>query len=259
MLPLSAYPAPGLFITATNTDVGKTTATAVLAAALHSLGKKVGILKPIASGCPKFPHRGNNPDFPLADDDLIPLDVFLPAQSLNLDIQDETLLSFMSPLRYAAPVSPALAAELESRPADFSRVQRALDYWRSRADLLLVEGAGGWLTPLDAQDHMIADIAAALKLPVILVTTPGLGSINATLLTIESIRARKLEVAGLIINNVPPLQQQDLAIQSNLKEIPRLAGVPLLGLLPRLEKAPTHPLPAELMNPLLPFASSLLR
>src|SRR5690606_10691488 len=113
-------------------------------------------------------HRGNHPNHLLTDEDLIPMDSLLAAKCIGLDTTG--ILPFLSPIRYAAPISPHLAAQIENRPVDWVRVQAALDYWQEHCDILLIEGAGGWLTPLDAEDHTIADLASALQAPVVLVT-----------------------------------------------------------------------------------------
>ncbi|HVS69665.1 MAG TPA: dethiobiotin synthase [Phycisphaerae bacterium] len=245
---------PGLFITGTATDIGKTTVTAALAGALRRLHVRVGICKPVASGCPKNPDRANHPTDLLTDDDYLSPDTDISARAAGLDPADPSLSAYLSPVRYGAPVAPRLAAEVEGRPTDWARVAAALDWWQENCDVLLVEGAGGWCVPLDQHDFMIADLAAAIRLPVIVVTDASLGTLNATLLTVHAIRDRNLAVAGLIANRVPPEPQRDLTILSNLHELPRLTGVPLRATLPLLpEKFTTH-LPAPLIPPLLPFA-----
>jgi dethiobiotin synthetase len=255
MVPIQSCSKPAVFVTAIGTEVGKTTATAALAGALHSLGVRVGLLKPIASGCPKYPQKGNSPNHLLKSEDLIPMDSLLPARAVGIDTSGN--LEHLSPIRYAAPISPHLAAQIENRPVDWSRVQAALDYWRGHCDFLVIEGAGGWLTPLDQEDNTIADLAAALRVPVLVVATATLGSINATLLTVESIRARKLEVAGLVINRVPPENKQDLNMLSNLQEIPRLARVPLVATLPELPGPMPEDLPQPLIEAMLPYARTV--
>jgi dethiobiotin synthetase len=255
MIPLRPVTRPAVFITGTGTDVGKTIATAALASALHSLGRKVGLLKPIASGCPKYPQKGNHPNHELASDDLIPMDSLVPARAMDLDTTN--ILHFLSPLRYAAPISPHLAAQLENRPVDWSRVQAALDYWQSHCDILLIEGAGGWLTPLDQDDHTIADLALALQATVILVTTATLGSINSTLLNVESIRRRNLPIAGLVVNRVAPENKQELNVLFNLQELPRLTNLPLLAVLPEVQGDLSRDIPTSLPEAMMQYARTL--
>jgi dethiobiotin synthetase len=251
---LQAYHGPGLFVTATGTDVGKTTVTAALAAALHSLHVRVGVCKPVASGCPKDPARGNDPAVPLANDDLLSPDAELAGRAAGLDPADEALLRAMSPLRYAAPTSPRLAAKIEERPPDWRRVAAALDYWQETADVLLVEGAGGWYVPLDEHDFMIADLAAALRLPVLVVTNAALGTLNQTLLTVHAIQQKNLPVVGLVINRVPAAGRRDIATDSNLEELPRITGVPVRAVLPEAAGGVGFPLPEAFVEALVPFA-----
>ncbi len=262
---LRAYDAPGLFVTGTGTDIGKTTVTAALAGALHSLHIRVGICKPVASGCPKFSHRANEPGTELTDDDLRSPDAELAARAAGLDPEDQTLLRWLSPIRYAAPVAPSQAAAMEDRAPDWRRLAAALDYWQENSDLLLVEGAGGWYVPLDPAPHdfMIADLAAVLRMPVLVVTNAALGTLNQTLLTIHAIREKQLPVIGLVINRVPPEDRKDVATDANIADLQRLCGVPIRAYLPDVGPGGVlDPLPGELIEAMLPFArewSSMVR
>jgi len=229
---LRPYNGPGLFVTGTGTDVGKTTVTAALAGAFHRMHLRVGICKPIASGCPKWPHRGNDPSHLLADDDFQSPDAAFAAQAAGLDPADESLQPYLSPLRYAAPLAPSVAARFEDRPPNWRRVEAALDWWQENCQVLLVEGSGGWYTPLDGHDFMNADLAAALRLPVLVVTHARLGAINQSLLTIHAVQERHLAVAGMVINRVPAPARRDLAVTTNLEELPRWSGVPVRAVLP---------------------------
>jgi dethiobiotin synthetase len=252
---LHPFAGPGLFVPATGTDVGKTVVTAGLAGAFHRMHLRVGVCKPIASGCPKFPRRGNDPTVPMVDDDFLSPDAAMAARAAGMDPEDEVLLRNLSPLRYAVPAAPATAARVEERPVDWRRVEAALEWWQENCEVLLVEGSGGWYVPLDEHDYMMADLAAALKLPVLVVTEAGLGTINQTLLTIHAILERNLTVAGLVINQVPGEGKRDLVTASNLEELPRLCGVPVRAILPELGKeAITTHVPEAFIDALLPFA-----
>jgi dethiobiotin synthetase len=254
---LRPYTAPGLFITGTGTDVGKTVVTAALAAAFHQLHVRVGICKPIASGCPKFAHRGNDPVAGPADDDYCSPDAEFAARAAGLNPAEEELLKYLSPLRYGAAVAPSSAARLEGRPPDWRRVVAALDWWQENCDVLLVEGSGGWYVPLDPTSHdfLIADLAAALRLPVLVVSTAYLGAINHTLLTVRAIEERQLPVAGLVLNRIPPEGQRDVAIDSNLAEIPRLSGLSVRAILPEADaKEIARGIPPALVDAMLPWA-----
>ncbi|MGN6369722.1 MAG: dethiobiotin synthase [Phycisphaerae bacterium] len=255
---LRPFRGPGLFITGTETDIGKTTVTAALAGALHRLHVRVGVCKPVASGCPKFADRGNDPKVAPADDDYLSPDAAYAARAAGLDPTDDSLLRYLSPVRFAAPVSPHIASQVEGRPTNWSRVAGALDWWQENCDALLVEGSGGWFVPLDHHDFMVADLAAAIRLPVIVVTDATLGTLNRTLLTIQAIRQRSLAVAGIVINRVPPHEQQDLAIHSNLTELSRLCGVPVRAILPARKNPPADSVLPEFIDALAPFAKEWL-
>jgi dethiobiotin synthetase len=166
---------------------------------------------------------------------------------------NDDLMPMISPVRYAAPVSPHVAARLEGRAPDWAAVNRAMTYWRGQCDLMIVEGAGGWLVPLDDDYYTIADLAAALKLPVAVVHGVYLGSINHTWLTVESIRQRGLQVIGLVANQVP--EPIDFAGMSSIEEMPLATGVPLLARLPHRPTATLTHIPEEFIDALEPFTS----
>jgi dethiobiotin synthetase len=252
---LRAYNGPGLFITGTGTGVGKTTVTAALAGALHRSHVRVGVCKPVASGCPPIAGR-SLPGEHTVDDDFDCPDAAIAARAAGLDPADPTLLRYLAPVRFAVPAAPHIAARVEGRPTDWKRVAGALDWWQENCDALLVEGSGGWMVPLDHHDYMVADLAAALRLPVIVVTDVSLGTLNHTLLTVQSIRQRGLAVAGLVINHVPA--QAELIGSTNLEELPRLCGVPVRGLLPQLESPLADRVPEAFIDALLPFAREWL-
>lgn len=252
---LSAYKGPGLFITGIDTEVGKTVVTASLAGALRRLGMRVGICKPVASGCPKHADRGNAGV--VTDDDYASPDAALSARMAGLADNDETLMKYLSPVRFGAPVSPHIASRIEGRATDWTRIAAAMDFWQENCDFLLVEGAGGWLVPLDDHDFTIADMAATFRLPVLVVTMPTLGTLNVTGLTVQAIRQRQLVAAGLVINRVP--SNQDLAAQTNIEELPRLTGAPLRATLPNLATPITGEVPNTFVDALYDFAEDLCR
>ena len=190
-------------ITGTNTDVGKTIATAALAAHHAAKGARVVVAKPVQTGEP----AGNG-------------DAATVSNLAGVETYEF--------VRYPEPLAPNLSA----RRAGMPQPDRAeLVQWiRSiEAALVLVEGSGGLLVRL-ADDFTLADIAVDLGAPLIVVTTLGLGSLNAAELTVEAARARGLDVVGLIGGSLPA--QPDLATRLNLEELPHVTGVPLLGCIP---------------------------
>lgn len=194
-----------IVVTGTGTDVGKTVTTAALAAALHRAGIDVIPVKPIQTGEP----AGSG------------------------DIATITALTGITGLegeRFPDPLSPDLAAQQCGRPCprleDIAAWIRGID----RPDaVVLVEGAGGVLVRL-GENWDITDLARALSAPVVVVTSVGLGSLNAAALTCEALARRGLNVMGLIGSQLP--EQPDLATRLNLDALPKQTGVPLLGVLP---------------------------
>lgn len=228
---LQPYHRPALFITATGTDIGKSTVAAALAGALHNIGARVGTIKPVASGCQlrrELP-RGAKP----TDDDYNSLDAETAARAAKLDPTDEKLLPCLSPVRYATPTSPHIAARMEGRQPDWHRVAEAFDYWEENCDALIIEGVGGWRVPLDQYDFSVADLAATLHVPVVVVTQCRVGTLNDTLLTVDSIRQRGLVISGMVVNQVP--ENPDAIIRANLEELPRITGVAIRALLPQVD------------------------
>lgn len=190
-------------MTGTNTDVGKTIATAALAAQLKAAGKHVIVAKPVQTGEPAG--LGDAPTI---------------ARLAGVETREF--------VRYPEPLAPNLSARRARMPQPDR--QELVEWIRGiEADVVLVEGAGGLLVRL-ADDFTLADIACDLGAPLIVVTSMGLGSLNAAELTVEAARTRGLQILGLIGGSLPA--QPDLATQLNVEEMPKVTGVPLLGCLP---------------------------
>src|SRR6266550_2096629 len=177
---LSPISIPGLFITATDTGVGKTMITAAIARVLRNQGKRVAVCKPIATGCV---HRREG----LVSED---------AEFLAHHSNTRHPLDLICPQRYAEPLAPSLAAERANQPLDWSSINRSLQLLSRDADILLVEGVGGAMVPLDAK-HTVLDLAQWLRLPTVIVARPSLGTINHTLLTAAALRSVNVNLAGV--------------------------------------------------------------
>jgi dethiobiotin synthetase len=198
-----------LFITGTDTGVGKTVATAAIGWALAGTGRRVAVLKPAQTGV--VADEAGDAEFVLA--------------ALNSTQAPATAC----PYRLRAPAAPLVAARAEGVRLDLARIRETFDALRASYDEVLVEGAGGLLVPL-LESLTMADLAATLGLPVVIVARPGLGTINHTLLTVEAARARGLAVLGVVLSGwLPP---PDLATRTNPAMICALGQVPLLGVLP---------------------------
>ena len=183
----------GLFVTGTGTEVGKTVVASVIANAARTRGDRVAVFKPAVSGLDDHPLRpeiwDSAPELP--DHALLRL----AAGSKQGD-------ELVAPYRYGPAVSPHLAAELAGERIDPDRLRGAALAATEDADLLVCEGVGGFLVPLTA-DYLVRDLARDLALPVVVVASPGLGTINHTLLTIQAVRAAGLEVAGVVLTPWP--------------------------------------------------------
>ena len=196
---------PGLFITGTDTGVGKTYAAALIARSLAASGRRVGVYKPAASGYVRDAQGS------LLSDDAVTL---WEAAGRPGELQH------VCPQRFVAPLAPHLAARAEGREIDAVLLRRGLDYWRSRSEIVLVEGAGGLMSPL-GDDEYVADLARDLGFPLIVVSRNILGTINATLQTLitASVYRGGLEVAGVVLNHPAPPPGDDLSLASNRAEL----------------------------------------
>jgi dethiobiotin synthetase len=203
----------GYFVTATGTEIGKTVVAAAIANAARRAGRRVAVFKPAVSGLV---------DHPLAPETWagaarLPDHALLRLAAGSTQGDDE-----IAPYRYGPALSPHLAAELEGERIDPDRLRGAALAATEEVDLLVCEGVGGFLVPLSA-DYLVRDLARDLALPVVIVASPGLGTINHTLLTIESVRGAGLELASVVLN---PWPARPSAIQrSNLETIERLGEV----------------------------------
>lgn len=214
--------ARGVFITATDTEVGKTFVAAGLARALKDLGLDVGVMKPIASG-------GRRTKAGLVSDDA--LELAKAAQTM-----DEPAL--VNPVCLEAPLAPLVAARLEGRRVDLGVVWRAYETLAERHDFLVVEGVGGLLVPID-EGATVLDLIAMLRLPVLVVTRPTLGTINHTLLTVRHAREHGVDVVGLVVNAAEPVEP-GAAVETNPAVLEEWARVPVLANFPHAPGLDAH-------------------
>ncbi len=203
----------GLFITGTDTGVGKTRVGGLIARALCAAGHRVGVYKPAASGCRR--QRGK-----LVSDDAVAL---WEAAGRPGPLQR------VCPQRFLAPLAPHLAAREEGRRLDPDLLRSGLEYWRRRADVILVEGAGGLMSPL-GDDEYVADLAFEFGFPLIVVARNGLGTINQTLQTLIAAATFRdgLAVAGVVLNHPDP-PGDDPSVATNARELAARCVPPLLA------------------------------
>jgi dethiobiotin synthetase len=208
----------GIFITGTDTGVGKTFVAAGLLKALREIGYNVCPMKPVETGCWILKGR------------LVPAD----ALKLICAAEADEPLNLINPYRFRQPLAPAVAAELEGISIRKKKIISAYRQLSKRYDLTIVEGAGGIMVPV-YKKYLFVDLIKDLNLPVVIVSRPGLGTINHTLLTIEAARNRGIDILGVIINHSTKIRK-DISVKTNPGIIERLGGVPLLGTVPYAEK-----------------------
>jgi dethiobiotin synthetase len=192
----------GYFVTGTDTGVGKTFVSAALARNATSKGKRVFAFKPIETGIPQAADR-------LGDDQRLLTEAAGGWQRGRL----------RGVYQFALPAAPLVAAQAEGRSIDLDEIDRALAEGRSSADLVIVEGAGGWRVPITETVDMGA-FARRLGLPVLIVSRAGLGTINHSLLTIEAVERDGCSIAALVLN-LRPEDDVDFA-RSNAEQINRV-------------------------------------
>ncbi len=204
----------GIFITGTDTGVGKTVVTAALARLLYQRGVRVGVMKPITSGC----HA--------VDGKLVSEDAELLAWAAG----NHHASRDMAPYLLREPLAPSVAAELDGVTIDLDDIAASFDRLAAHHDVVLVEGAGGLMVPL-AGNLLVADLAVRLGLPLLVVARPALGTVNHTVLTCRMAKYHGIDLKGVIINGYP--QTPDQAEESAPRLIEELCGAPLLGVFPR--------------------------
>ncbi|MER6036957.1 MULTISPECIES: dethiobiotin synthase [unclassified Streptomyces] len=199
---------PVLVITGTGTEVGKTVTTAAVAATALAAGRSVAVLKAAQTGV--------RPDERGDADEVARLAGPVTAGELA---------------RFPEPLAPGTAARRAGMaPVHPHEVAEAAAKLATEHDLVLVEGAGGLLVRFDAAGGTLADTARLLDAPVLVVASAGLGTLNTTELTARELRARELDLAGIVIGSWP--DEPDLACRCNVADLPEVAGAPLLGALP---------------------------
>lgn len=203
----------GLFITGTDTEVGKTYVAALVAQSLLAAGQRVGVYKPAASGCSQ--HGGER----VSDD---ALQLWQAAGSPGT-------LAEVCPQMFAAAKAPHLAAAAEGKKLDAALLRQGLDVWFARSDVVLVEGAGGLMSPL-GEDEFVADLAYDFGFPLLVVADNRLGVINHVLQTLVTAATFRdgLALAGIVLNQATAGGDAELRAE-NAREIRRRAVPPVLA------------------------------
>jgi len=202
------------FITGTDTGVGKTWASVALMRYFQNKGKSAIGMKPVAAGCEWLDGQLKNED------------ALLMQQHASVDLDYNEI----NPFAYEEAVSPHLAAD-DRHPVQLDGIVQAFNQIKNKSDVIVVEGAGGWFAPLNHEQD-IADLAVALKIPVILVVAIRLGCINHARLTFQAVQAANVECAGWIAMCVDPDMQKQA---ENIATIKNKLTIPLLGALPYMD------------------------
>lgn len=203
----------GAFVSGTGTEVGKTVVAAVIAHSLAATGQAVAVFKPAVTGL----------------DEPGEADHALLRRAAGSDQSEAEI----APYRYGPPASPHLAAAQAEEEIEPGRLLIAARAAAAGADALVCEGVGGLLVPLSA-DYLVRDFAAELALPLVIAASPGLGTINHTLLTIEAARAADLQVAAVVLT---PWSEEPSAIEDSNRETIAALGEVEVEILPRIDLA----------------------
>ncbi|MFJ5467036.1 dethiobiotin synthase [Pectobacterium sp. CHL-2024] len=208
------------FVTGTDTEVGKTVASTALLQAANQAGYRTAGYKPVASGCEMTADGIRNSD------------------ALALQANSSVLLEYqaVNPLAFMEPTSPHIISAVEQRPIHLPALSAGLRALETQADWLLVEGAGGWFTPLSEQDTF-ADWVLQEQLPVILVVGIKLGCINHAMLTAHAIQHAGLRLGGWIANDITPPGKWH---QPYLHTLQQRLPAPMLGEIPYVSDLQRH-------------------
>ena len=206
-------PCPAVFVTGTDTGVGKTLVTAALARHFSARGMKVGVMKPIETGVA-------NPAEPGPD-----------ASLLRWAAESTDAVEMIAPYRFSQPLAPCQAATANGREIDSAQIIKTCQALRHGKDILLIEGAGGLMVPIRG-GYLMADLAGQLGTPLLVVTHPRLGTLNHTLLTTFAARAMELQLCGFIINRMPKNPGEAEHEAPHL--LAALASADLLGVMPEV-------------------------
>jgi dethiobiotin synthetase len=202
----------GLFVTGTDTEVGKTLVAGGLIHAYRRLGLRAAGMKPVAAGCFETSDGWKNED----------------VEALRAAANVDAPLDEVNPYLFTEPIAPHVAAAREGRTVDLAVIVERFEALSLRADVVVVEGAGGFLVPLNDREDF-GDLAKRLALPVVLTVGMRLGCINHAMLTQEAILARGLVFAGWVANRIDPKM---LVYEDNLATLKSRLRAPLLGVVP---------------------------
>ncbi|MCR4290116.1 MAG: dethiobiotin synthase [Candidatus Scalindua sp.] len=198
----------GVFVTGSDTGVGKTVIAGAIAAAIKAHGLDVGVMKPVASGAKEIEGK-------LVSEDAVYLKKIIDSTD------DDDLVN---PILFKLPIAPTMAALNTGVPIDIDIILKAYEELTNKHDFVVVEGIGGLMVPIDAT-IFVADLVLKMDLPLVIVSSDYPGTINHTLLTVEYAKSRNIRIKGIVINMLK--SGDDL-----VREIEKYSSVPILGTIP---------------------------
>lgn len=236
MPPTIRFNTPGLFVAGTDTEVGKTVIACAIAWALRQQrsggvsGAKVAVCKPFATGCDKRREGLVNPD----------------AEALAHFADCRLPLDVINPVRFREPLAPAVAAHQLGVPTPWGLLEGAVEQVDGYGEAIVVEGAGGVMVPLDADEPEVTWLeTGCFGLPAVVVARAGLGTLNHTAMTVKLLRDAGVRVAGVVVNGYEPdeavAMSADRSGPSNPRWIERMTGAKVLALVPRVDSEPVRP------------------
>lgn len=225
-----------LFVCGTDTNVGKTIITGTIALALKQAGYRVGVYKPLESGCSNTKSQKK----------LIRADSEFLAKCAGI-----TNLDDVNTYAFKEPLAPGVAAQLNGCSISFAKIKTHLEKLKKKYDIVLIEGAGGLLVPVSGKKTNL-DLIKHLKTPVLIVARAGLGTLNHTLLTYQSLKQAKIPVSGVILNQTS--SSKDISQKYNA-QILKDYRLPLWGTMPHC----TSLLPKSLLLGIKGIQSQMIR
>ena len=207
-----------IFVTGTDTGIGKTVVTGLLARYLLNRSVNVVTQKWIQTGSDDYPE-----------------DIAVHLELMGKQKEDfEKYLPYICPYTFKLPASPHLAAEVENETIDPAKIESSFTKLTENFDTVIVEGLGGVLVPF-SRNELVVDIACKLNLPVLIAAQNKLGAINHTLLTIEAVKNRGMDIVGVVFNGMVTDEENKVILEDNPRIIEELTGEKILGTLPWLE------------------------
>ncbi|RMF92665.1 MAG: dethiobiotin synthase [Candidatus Schekmanbacteria bacterium] len=233
--------AKGVFITGTDTEVGKTVIASSLAMHLVSRGIKVSVMKPIETGCK------------------IRSKILAPADGINLKYASasDISLSQIVPSRYKNPLAPMPASRIEKKPVNLKRIKECFDTVKKIGDFCIVEGLGGIMVPI-TKDYFVRDMIKDFGFPLIIVARPLLGTINHTALTVEAAKKGKIKISAIVISGYNR-KTKNIAEKTNPDVLRELFPEIPIFIFPKIERINSTTIRKEASSLLAPLADLLLQ